>query len=115
MAFIVGRCVLALLGCFVLSLHCCPRDLIATEDVDVVPITCFLTAELSSSLPWCILVASRLNPRGIRGGVEEPVVFLGLLPAYVHWDPRLSLLPELMKQLVRRERLLRSWSLILWE
>lgn len=59
---------------------------------------------VSSSLPWCILVASRLNPRGIRGGVEEPVVFLGLLPAYVPWDPRLSLLPELVKQLVRRER-----------
>lgn len=80
----------------------------ATEDIVIVlssvPLTCFLTAEVS--LPHChgcILVASRLNPGGICGGVED-VGSLEPLPEYVHWDPRLSLLPELMKQLVRRDR-----------
>jgi len=81
----------------------------ATEDIVIVlssvPLTCFLMAEVS--LPrchGCVLVASRLNPGGICGGVEEPVGSLEPLPEYVHWDPRLSVLPELMKQLVRRDR-----------
>lgn len=54
----------------------------------LVPLTCFPMA--AGSLPCChgcILVASRLNPGGICGCVEEAVDLLEPLPEYVPLGP----------------------------